>query len=185
MTAAVGIDVGVEIDLGGRIAAEGQAGTGIGTGQSQTGIVFSSSKGPSAERLRADNENSTPSVAGTESFRSRWQAMVNALEKGPAARPTTGLTAGRAACSMAGQDTGIKTRLSTGTEAESEGEQADVSGEVGGAVDVSLPQGSKNSSAAVSLNADAVPRWIQVTEQQGELVAGITAAMPARSEIGI
>lgn len=185
MTAAVGIDVGVEINLGARIAAEGRAVTGIGIGQSSAAIVLSSSKGPSAERLRTNHENSTPSTAGTESFRSRWQSMVNALETGPAARQTTGLSVGRATCSRAGQGTGIKTRLSTGTEAESAGEQADVSGELGGAVDASLPQGSKSSSAAVSLNVDAAPRWIQVTEQRGEPVAGTAAAMSACSESGI
>ena len=185
MTAAVGVDVSVEIDLGARIAAEGGAGTGIGMGQSSAEIVFSSSKGPGAERLRANHEKSTPSLSGTESFRSRWQSMVNGFETGPAARSTKGLSAGRATCSMAGQGTGIKTRLSTGPEAERTGEQADVSGEAGRAVDASLLQGLKSSSAAVSLNADAVPRWIQVIKQRGEPAAGTTAAVSARSESGI
>jgi len=85
MTAAVGTDVGMEIDTGGR------TGAGIGAGQSQAATVFPSSRGQSAEWLSANHENSTSSAAGTESFRSRWQATLNALVRGPMAGQTTGL----------------------------------------------------------------------------------------------
>ncbi len=179
MTAAVGTDVGMEIDTGGR------TGAGIGAGQSQAATVFPSSRGQSADWLSANHENSTSSVAGTESFRSRWQATLNAFVSGPIEGQTTGLSTRQATESGTGQGTAIGTRLGTGIEAENADAQADVSGEVSESVEATLPQGSKNSSAAVTPNADAVPRWMEASEQHGESAAGSTAAMPASAQSGV
>jgi hypothetical protein len=179
MTVALGIEVGAEIETG------GCAGAGLGAGQSQAAAVFPSGKGQCTSWLSANHENSTPSVAGTESFRSRWQATLNALVPRPIAGQKAGLSAGQGTGSGTGQGTAVGTRLGKGIEAESADEQSDVSGEVGGAVEAPLPQGWKSGAAAVSLNAEAVPRWMQVTEQKGEPVAGTTVAMLAHSQSGI
>ncbi len=176
MTVAISTDVGMGIE-GMGIDAGGRAGSGPGAGQSQAATLFSSNQGQSADWLSTNHENPTPLAAGTESFRSRWQAMVNALETGPAAGQKTGLSAG--------QGTAIGTRLGTGIEAEGADGQADEIGEMSGAVEVTLPQGSNSGAAAVAPNADTVPPWVQITEQTGEPGAGGIKAMPARSESGI
>ncbi len=176
MTVAISTDVGMKI-AGMEIGAGGRAGSGLGTRQSQAATLFSSSQGQSADRLSANHENPRPLAAGAESFRSRWQAMVNALETGPVAGQKTGPSAR--------QGTAIGARQGTGIEAESADGQADESREMSGAVEVTLPKGAKSAAAAVTPNADAVPPWMHVTEQTGEPAAGTTAAMPARSQSGI
>jgi flagellar hook protein FlgE len=156
MTVAVGSDVGIQIDAGGR------AGGGNGAGQRRAATVLGSSKAQSASGLNANLKNATSSVADIESFRFRWQAIVNALEAEPGAGVKTeqgaGSGTGLEKGSGAGQGTVIGKRPGTGIEAESADEQADVSGEVGGAVEAHLPQGSKSGAIPAGLQS-GISEW--------------------------
>ena len=158
---------------------------GIGTGRSQEETVFPSRNGQGADWLSATHETSEFSISGTESFRSRWQAMLNTLEAGPIAWQKTGPNAGQGTGSGAGQGTAIAPRLRPGIEAGSEDEKSDLSGEVGGTIAETLPQGPKSGVAAVSPDpADAVPRSMRVIEQTGVSEANTTELTLSRPQGG-
>jgi hypothetical protein len=180
MAAAVGIEISAEIEAGGR------AGAGIGTGQSQAATVFTSSQEQSLSWLSAGHEASAPSVSGTESFRSRWQAMIDGLGTGPGAEPKTGLKAGQGTELGRGQGTAIRTRPGTGTEAESADENADIRGGIGGAQETTLLNFANRNSVAVSPNtANAAPQFNEATEQMSEPVAGVAKPTPASPQSGV
>jgi hypothetical protein len=177
MTAAVGIDVGMEIDAAGR--------SGIVAGRSQAATAFPSSKGQNADWLIANQENSKPSVSGAEGLRSRWQTMLNALVTGPVVGQKAALSVVQGTGWGTGQGKVIEPRLGTEIESGSEYEQSEVSGEVGGAIAATLAQRSKSGVAAVSPGtAGAVLRSMQVTHQTGVSKADTTELTLSRSQGG-
>ena len=188
MTAAVCINVGMEIEAGGR-----SGGAGLGAGQSLAagpGAIGQSAawpgKGPSACWLSAARAATEPSVSGTESFQSRWQAMIDGLEKWPGAGLKTGLNARQETESGTKQGTAARTRPGTGAEAEYTDENAGVGKGIGGAQERSLINFANRNSAAASPNtANSVPQYSEATEQTNKPVAGTTVATQTRSQSGV
>ena len=162
MTAAASIDVGMGTEAGGR------AGAGPGVGQ-----IHAAAPG-GAFGQGAAHETSESSVSSPESFRSRWQAMLNAS----GIRPGTE--------SAAGQGTAIKTQPSIGTVAESADRHGDAGEEFGGTQETTLVDFVDcKFAAAEPKSANATPQYNAANEQTNGPVGGTTKPMPANPQSAV
>ena len=166
MTAALGVDVGMGIEAG------LHAGAALGIGQSQAA-------GPGVFGKSATHETSEPSVSGAESFRSRWEAMVNALETGPGAS----LKAGQGTITGTKQATAVFRSPSRVTEIESTGENRDGGKGIGNAQNTALPKfANDRSEAAPTIAANTALEPNGATEQTNGPLATTTRATPVLLE---